>query len=192
MQRDQNKFVSAGVQNCAKGTHREAPTASIHRHGDASVFANDADRRGAPVLWDTVFTNGPLQFEATTITRAHHPDLETNRRAPDDRVRGDPVVHCHEPVPHSLTVHRSTHHLSARAAANRKPVVHPSAVAQGPSTTPSPRSSCAAGGGGTNGVRLLGRTDKELCEGEVLLQVERDGEQRGGPQVPRQVIEELL
>ena len=36
---------------------REAPTAPIHRHGDASVLVgpNDADRRGAPVLWDTVF-----------------------------------------------------------------------------------------------------------------------------------------
>ena len=30
-------------------------------------------------------------------------------------------------------------------------------------------------------MRLLGGTDKELCEGEVLLQVERDGE-------PRQVV----
>ena len=41
-------------------------------------------------------------------------------------------------------------------------------------------------------VRLLGGTDLELCEGEVLLQVERDGEPRGDPQVRRQVIEELL
>ena len=45
MQRDQN--ASTGVQNRAKGTHREAPTASTHGHGDASVFGpNDADRRG--------------------------------------------------------------------------------------------------------------------------------------------------
>ena len=58
--------------DCAKGTHREAPTASIHGHGDASVFGpNDADRRGAPVLRVTGFTNEPPQFEATTITRAH-------------------------------------------------------------------------------------------------------------------------
>ena len=35
-------------------------------------------------------------------------------------------------------------------------------------------------------------TDKELCEGDVLLQVERDSEPRGDPQVRRQVIEELL
>ena len=49
-------LVSTGVQNCAKCTHWEAPTASIHGHGDASVFhPNDADRRGAPVLWDTCF-----------------------------------------------------------------------------------------------------------------------------------------
>ena len=73
-----------------------------------------------------VFTNEPLQFEATTMTRAHHPrvlhddqdqraarisrDLETDRRAPDDRVRGDPVVNGREPVPHSGAVNRSTHH----------------------------------------------------------------------------------
>ena len=56
VQRDQNALVSTGVQNCAKGTHWEAPTASIHGHGDASLFhPNDADRRGAPVLWDTCF-----------------------------------------------------------------------------------------------------------------------------------------
>ena len=94
----------------------------------------------------------------------------------------------------SRTVGPSTgpphHSLSARAAANHKPVVNPSAVAQGPSTTPSPRSSCAAGS--TNRRGLLGGTDKELCEGEVLLQVEREGEPRGDPQVHRQVFEELL
>ena len=73
MQRDHNAVVSTGVQNCAKGTHREAPTASIRGRDDASVFGpNDADRRGAPVLWDTRITNEPLQFEATTITRAQH------------------------------------------------------------------------------------------------------------------------
>ena len=50
VQRDQNAPVSAGVQNCVEGTHREAPTASIRGHGDASVFGpNDAGRRGAPV-----------------------------------------------------------------------------------------------------------------------------------------------
>ena len=36
---------------------------------------------------------------------------------------GDPVVHGREPVPHSRAVHRST--LSARAAANHKPVPAP-------------------------------------------------------------------
>ena len=47
VQRDHNALVSTGVQNCAKGNQREAPTASIHGHGDASVFGpNDADRRG--------------------------------------------------------------------------------------------------------------------------------------------------
>ena len=56
VQRDQNALVSTGVQNCAKGTHREAPTASIHGHGDASVFRpSDADLRVAPVPWDTGF-----------------------------------------------------------------------------------------------------------------------------------------
>ena len=40
-------------------------------------------------------------------------------------------------------------------------------------------------------MRLLGGTDKELCEGEVLVQVGRAGEPRGDPQVRRQVIEEL-
>ena len=42
------------------------------------------------------------------------------------------------------TAPRTTH--SAFSAANDKPVVNTSAVAQGPSTTPSPRSSCAAAG----------------------------------------------
>ena len=56
VQRDHTALVSTGVQNCAKGAHREAPTASIHGHGDASVFGpNDADRRWALVLWDTGF-----------------------------------------------------------------------------------------------------------------------------------------
>ena len=63
--------------------------------------------------------------------------------------------------------------LSARAAANHKPVMNPQRPwHKGPSTT------------GYQPVRLLGGTDKELCEGEVLLQVVRDGEPRGGPQVP--------
>ena len=73
-----------------------------------------------------VFTSEPLQFEATTVAQAHHPrvlhddqdqraactfrDLETDRRARDDRVRVDHVVHVREPVPHSGAVHRSTHH----------------------------------------------------------------------------------
>ena len=30
VQRDHNALVSTGVQNCPKGTHWEAPTASIH------------------------------------------------------------------------------------------------------------------------------------------------------------------
>ena len=48
--RHHDALVSSGVQNCAKGTRREAPTASSHRHGDASVFGpNDADRRWEPV-----------------------------------------------------------------------------------------------------------------------------------------------
>ena len=41
-------------------------------------------------------------------------------------------------------------------------------------------------------MRLLGGTSKELSEGEVLLQVDRYGEPFGDPQVPRQLIEELL
>ena len=53
------------------------------------------------------------------------------------------AVHDREPVPQSGAAHRSN--ISARAAANHKSVVKPSAVAQAPSTTPSPRSSCAAG-----------------------------------------------
>ena len=45
MQRYHDALVSSGVQNSAKGAHREAQTASIHGHGDASVFGpNDADR----------------------------------------------------------------------------------------------------------------------------------------------------
>ena len=56
VQRDHNGLVSTGVQNRAKGTHREAPTASIHGHGDASVFEpHDADRPVASDLWDTGF-----------------------------------------------------------------------------------------------------------------------------------------
>ena len=109
------------------------------------------------------FMNEPLQFEATTITRAHHPrvlhdgqdqraarifrDLETDRRAHDDRVRGNPsfTAASQSRIVGPSTAPSTT--LSARAAANHNPVVNPSAVAQGPSTTPSPRSSCAAGGG---------------------------------------------
>ena len=89
-----------------------------------------------------VFTSGPPQFEATTITRAHHPkvlhddqdqraartfrDLETDRRAHDDRVRGTPSFTA---ASHSgpSTAPRTT--LSARAANKHKPVVNPSAVA---------------------------------------------------------------
>ena len=77
VQRDHNVLVSTGVQNCPKGTHREAPTASIHGHDDASVFRpNDADRRGRLSYGTPVFTNEPQQFEATTISRAHHPRIQ--------------------------------------------------------------------------------------------------------------------
>ena len=81
--------------------------------------------------------------------------------------------------------------LSAHAAANHKPVVSPSAVAQVPSTTHS-LALVVLRRGGYQPVRLLGGTDKELCEGEVTLRVKRDGEPRGDQQVHRQVIEELL
>ena len=52
-----------------------APTASIHRQGYASVFGpNDADRRGAPVPWDTSFLRmNHCSLKLTTITQAHHP-----------------------------------------------------------------------------------------------------------------------
>ena len=83
VQRDQNALVSTGVQNFAKCTHREAPTASIHRHGDASVFGpNDADH-----------------------LRVLHEDQDQR----DLETRG-PVVHGREPVPHSGAVRLSTHH----------------------------------------------------------------------------------
>ena len=84
--------------------------------------------------------------------------------------------------------------LSARAAANHKPVVNPSVVAQGLKHHSLAQVVLRRGGGeeGYQTVRLLGGTDKELCEGEVLLQVERSGEPRSDPQVRRQVIEELL
>ena len=138
--------ISIGVRNCA----REVPTASIHGHGDASVFGpNDTDRRGAPVL-----SHEPLQFEATTITRAHPGSCMT-------RIRGLPASFgISKPIAERMTTAfaetpsitaasqsrtvgpstapRTT--LSARAAANHKPVVNPSAVA-----APLPRSSCAAG-----------------------------------------------
>ena len=68
------------------------------------------------------------------------------RRAHDDRVRGDPVVHGREPVPYSGAVHRSTHHRLGTSCRQPQARREPSAVAQGPSTTLSPRSSCAAGG----------------------------------------------
>ena len=41
-------------------------------------------------------------------------------------------------------------------------------------------------------MRLLGGSKKELREGEVLLQVERDSESRGNLLVRHQVIDELL
>ena len=92
--------------------------------------------------------NEPLQFEATTITRAHHPrvlhdgqdqraarifrDLETDRRAHDDRVRGNPsfTAASQSRIVGPSTAPSTT--LSVRAAANHNPVVNPSAVAQGP------------------------------------------------------------
>ena len=71
--------------------------------------------------------------------------------------------------------------------ANHKPVVNPSAVAQGHSTTQVVL--CCEE---YQLVRLLGGTNKELCDGEVLLRAERDGEPRDDPQVRRQIIDELL
>ena len=104
-----------------------------------------------------IFTDEPQQFEATTIKRTQHPrvlhddqdqraahifrDVETDRRAHDDRVRGTPSF-----TGPSQSRTATCTILSARAAASHKPVVNPSAVAQGPSTTPSPRSSGAAEG----------------------------------------------
>ena len=99
-------------------------------------------------------------------------NLETDRRAHDDRVRKDP----------SFTA-------ASHPAAAHKPVVNPSTVARRPSATPSP---VALRRGRYQPVRLLGGTGKELCEGEVLFQVERGGEHRGDPQVHRWDIEELL
>ena len=166
MQRDHNVLATAGVQNCALGTHREAPTASIHRHGDASVFGpNDADSRGhaCPMVWDTGFyerTNASLKEQplhghttpgsCTTIRSRGLPtsfrDLETDRRAHDDRVRGDPVVHGREPVPAQwgrppLQAPSSWHGLPPTAS----PSCTPAPWHKGSSTTPSPRSFCAAG-----------------------------------------------
>ena len=191
MQRDRDAHVNTGVLNCAKGTHRETPTASIHRHGDASVFGlNDADRRGAPVLWDTGFLRvnhdslkqQPLHWHTTSGScmairirglPASFGISKTTAGRMTTAFAGTPSFAASQ----SRTVGPSTSPhttLSARAAANHKPVVNPSAVAQGPSTVPSPRSPCAAGG-----------TNRSL--GEVLLQVERGGEPRRDPQVRRQV-----
>ena len=49
-------YPTADECSCAKGTHWEVPTASIHGHGDASVFGPN----GALVLRDTGF------YERTT------------------------------------------------------------------------------------------------------------------------------
>ena len=102
--------------------------------------------------------------------------------------RGDPVVHGREPVPHSGAVRLSTHHPLGtgcrQAQARRQP------QRRGTRAQHHPLSQVVLRRAGSQPVRLLGGTDKELCEGEVLLRVERDSEPRGDPQVRRQVIEE--
>ena len=176
VQRNHDALVCTRFQNCAKGTHWDfQPPPSTDTVMLPSSVRTMPTAVGHLSCGIPQFTHEPLQFEATTMTWAHHPrvlhddqraarifwDLETDRRAHDDRVRGDPVVHGREPVPHSGTVHRSAHH-SLRPAPRRYQL-----------------------------VRVLGGTNKGLCVGEVL-QVERDGETRGDPQVRRQVIDELL
>ena len=138
-----------------KGCSTGFSNASIHGHGDASVLGpNDADRRGRLPYGIPVFYEPP-QFEATTITQAHHTRvLHDDQRQRAARIFRDlETAFAGTPsftaASQSRTVGPSTAPrttLSAGAAANLKPVVNPSAVAQGPSTTPSPRPSCAAGG----------------------------------------------
>ena len=156
------------VQRVLTGRLQPRP---IRGHGDASVFGpNDADRRAARLSCGTpVFTNEPLQFEATTITRAHHP-----RSCMTIRIRGLPASFgISKPIAGRMTTAfagtrrsrprasptqkepstapRTT--LSPRTAANHKPVVNPSAVAQGPSTA---RSQVVLRRAGSQPVRLLG------------------------------------
>ena len=92
--------------------------------------------------------------------------------------------------PVQWALNRSCTALSARAAANHRPVVNPSAVAQGPA--PLPRRGRPAPRGGTNWCVCWAVQTRSCVKKKWLLQVERDGEPRGNPQVRRQVIDELL
>ena len=119
------------------------------------------------------FTNEPLQFEATTITRAHHfrvlhddQDQRAARIFRDLETRG-PVVHGREPVPHSEAVHRSTHHPLGTGC--RQPQARREPQRRGTRTQYHSLAQVVLRRGGSEPVRLLGGTDKELCEGEVLL-----------------------
>ena len=81
--------------------------------------------------------------------------------------------------------------LSARAAANHKPVVHPQRRGT-KAQVPLPRPSRPAPRGGTNRWVCWAVRTGSFVEEKCSLQVERGGEPRGDPQVRRQFIEELL
>ena len=146
------------------------------------------------------FTSGPLQFEATTIARAHHP-----RVLHDDQDQTSFGIS--KPVAGRMTtalVGTPSFTAPSQSRTVGPSTAPPSQRGLPPTTTPSrtptpwhkrpvplPRQ-VVLHRAGSQPVRLLGGTDKELCEGEVLLQIERDFEPCSDPQVRRQVIEELL
>ena len=198
VQRDHNALVSSGVQNCAKGTHREAPTASIHGHGDASVFGpNDADRRGRACPMGYRF----LRVDHNSLKQQPSHGHTTLGSCMTIRIRGlpasfgiskrgDRVPSGREPVPHSGAVRLSTHHPLSTGC--RQPQARREPQRRGTKDpVPLPRPGRLAPRGGTNRCVCWAVRTRSFVE-EVLLQVERDGEPRGGPQVRRQVIEELL
>ena len=106
-----------------------------------------------------VFTNEPLQFEATTMTWAHHPTVlhdDQDQRAArifrdlktDRRVCGDLVVHGCEPVAHNGAVHCS----------------HPLGTGRrGTRTQYHSLAQVVLRCGGYQPLRLLGATNQEKC-----------------------------
>ena len=136
----------------------------------------------------------PLQFVATTVTRAHHSrilhddqdqraarifrDLETDRRAHDDRVRWDPVVHGREPVPYSGAVHRSTHHPLGTGCRQPQACCEPQRRGTR-AQAPLPRPGRPAPRGGRRGTKRCvcwAERTRSCVKEKCSFKIERDGE----------------